>query len=110
MMELYLPKNYVNILAGLVNLAFEKLSKSLAVAITVDVVADSPAESLADEPDDLTAINGIGPTFASRLTAAGIDTYQKLAAESPERVKAAAKLQNWQADPAHWIAEAKELA
>ena len=30
--------------------------------------------------DDLTRVNGIGPVFASRLRAAGIDTFAKLAA------------------------------
>ena len=30
------------------------------------------------EPDDLTAIKGIGPTFAARLQAANINTYKQL--------------------------------
>ncbi len=30
--------------------------------------------------DDLTRVSGIGPVFASRLRAAGIDTFAKLAA------------------------------
>lgn len=30
--------------------------------------------------DDLTQINGIGPVFASRLRAAGLDSFEKIAA------------------------------
>ncbi len=98
MLEVVMPKNYVNLLAGLVNLAFERLG-----AVRQNIVAPQ-------EPDDLTVINGIGPTFARRLNEAGIDTFAKLAAAQPEEVKAIAKLADWQADPANWIAAARQMA
>lgn len=45
-------------------------------------VVESPPEmpSTDSVTDDLTQVNGIGPVFASRLRAAGIDTFAKLAA------------------------------
>ena len=36
--------------------------------------------------DDLTVVTGIGPVFAARLRAAGIDTFEKLAATDDERL------------------------
>lgn len=38
------------------------------------------------EPDDLTAIPGIGPVFARRLMEAGVATYRELATADPARV------------------------
>jgi F-type H+-transporting ATPase subunit gamma len=43
----------------------------------------------AGEPDDLTAIEGIGPTYSKVLTAAGIDTFEKLAGSSEDDLRAA---------------------
>ncbi|MEZ4734819.1 MAG: helix-hairpin-helix domain-containing protein [Caldilineaceae bacterium] len=37
-------------------------------------------------PDDLEAINGIGPVYASRLQAAGIHTFAQLAELTPEHI------------------------
>lgn len=39
------------------------------------------------EGDDLTKIEGIGPKGAEVLTAAGLDTFAKLAASTPEAIK-----------------------
>lgn len=36
--------------------------------------------------DDLTVVNGIGPVFAARLRAAGIDTFGKLAETDDTRL------------------------
>jgi predicted flap endonuclease-1-like 5' DNA nuclease len=103
MLELVLPKNYIKVLAGVVGMIFEQFNGSgRHVGAEVDVTETAP--------DDLTVINGIGPTFAKRLQEAGIDSFQKLAAASPAFVKEAAKLADWQADPADWIEEAKTLA
>lgn len=38
------------------------------------------------EPDDLTAVKGIGPVFAERLSASGITTFAELAETSEERL------------------------
>ncbi len=58
-------------------------------------------------PDDLTTINGIGPTFAKRFNAAGITTIEQLAALTPEEAKAISQAADWQADTEEWIAQAK---
>lgn len=96
MLEIVMPKNYVNVLAGLVSLAFERLGGS--------------KPETKSGPDDLTQINGIGPTFARRLNEAGIYSFAALAAADPEQVREVTKVANWQADPADWIAAAKALA
>lgn len=118
MLEIVLPKNYINLLAGMVSLVFEQLNDTDVTVPKAKVTIDDksakkkikPKAVVVDKPDDLTVINGIGPTFAKRLKAAGIATYQALAKASPEHVKEVAKLQDWQANPEDWIAEAKELA
>ena len=61
--------------------------------------------------DPLIDINGIGPVIEKRMFEAGIFTFEQLAAESPERLRTIARLQEWQdADPAAWISEARERA
>ena len=60
------------------------------------------------EPDDLTAIKGIGPVFATRLNKAGIFTYAQLAAQTAEKIQFITQVTRW--DPADWIAEANILA
>lgn len=127
MLEVVMPKNYLNLFAGLVSLAFERLAtvgKALpeqpevvvtevakTEAIKKEVVEPLPPVATSVKPDDLTLINGIGPTFARRLNEAGINTFAKLAATKPEEVKVIAKVADWQAvDPAHWVAMAKQLA
>ena len=110
MLEIVLPKNYINVLAGIVSMVFEQLNGvNMPVAkVTVDI--DDVAETAQTETiDDLTIITGIGPTFAKRLQAAGITTYQDLASASPDYVKEVAKLADWQANPADWIAAAQDL-
>lgn len=115
MLELVQPKNYINILAGMVSLVFEQFNAinvdvpTASVTVEVKNVKEAAPKGKA-KSDDLTVINGIGPTFAKRLKAAGITSYQALADASPEHVKEVAKLADWQANPADWIAEAKELA
>lgn len=113
LLELLKPQNGIKLLAGLSGLFFERvLTGQLtngeweAVETAVAIGADSPAVKAAVQ-DDLTLINGIGPTFARRLQAAGITSYAQLAEMTPERVKEIAQLSNWQADPAGWIAQAR---
>lgn len=49
--------------------------------------AAAPAPSLAaEEEDDLTRIDGIGPKSAAALRAAGIDTFEKLAQSNTEQI------------------------
>ncbi|MCA9932521.1 MAG: hypothetical protein H6662_18290 [Ardenticatenaceae bacterium] len=68
------------------------------------------AMETAVSPDDLTLINGIGPTFARRLQEAGVTTYAKLAILTPEYLKEVTKAADWQADPANWIVQAQARA
>ena len=122
MSELVTPKNYINLIAGVVNLFFEQVNNlsnrlpAAKVTIEIDTIEESTvaepakADALPAQADDLTVINGIGPTFAKRLQAAGITTFQALASASPEHIKEVAKLADWQANPADWIAAAKALA
>jgi predicted flap endonuclease-1-like 5' DNA nuclease len=176
MLEIVMPKNYVNVVAGVISLVFERLGAirqemqrpmsepvvevatavaeppmvkpvvEVATAVAeppmvepvvevVTAVAEPPmvepvvevvtavAEPPMVEPvvevatavapamsDDLTRIKGIGPTFARRLRDAGLDSYAKLAAATPAEVKEAAKLAEWQGNPAEWVIAAGVLA
>ena len=78
-------------------------------AFLVDYIAQ--AERATSVPaDDLTQISGIGPTFARRLQAAGITTFAKMAALSPDYLREVSQAATWQADPEEWIAQANALA
>lgn len=72
---------------------------------------DEPGDGVDDAPDDLTAINGIGPVYAGRLQEAGIKTYAALAAQNAAYLRQVAQLKAWHAaDPEEWIAAARELS
>ncbi|MGD8805435.1 MAG: helix-hairpin-helix domain-containing protein [Chloroflexota bacterium] len=58
--------------------------------------------------DALEEIKGIGPIFANRLNAAGILTFEQLAATPADELTRITGVTRW--DPADWIAEATELA
>ena len=67
------------------------------------------AEQQTAEVDDLTQIDGIGPTFAERLAEAGIATFAQLAGLSPEQAREITHV-TVQSDPADWITEAQSLS
>ena len=98
-LELANPKNAVNLVAGVISIVFEKLN------------GETPFLNghMTKEADDLTQINGIGPTFAQRLNAAGIITFADLAEQTPEYIRLVAHVESWQGDPKAWIDEAKKL-
>ena len=58
------------------------------------------------QPQDLTAIEGIGPKIEEVLQAGGINTYAKLAAISPERLRQILSDAGIGADPASWPEQA----
>ena len=83
----------------------------------VPVVPTPPSPAAANvsaqsngKPDDLTAIKGIGPTYAKRLQQAGIKTYNELAKQSPDTLREITRAAGNTADPVQWIAEARSLA
>jgi predicted flap endonuclease-1-like 5' DNA nuclease len=87
-------QNLINFTAGLMGILFDKYEGSLEAAGGVV------------EADDLTQIDGIGPTFASRLYDAEINTFAQLAAMSPDQVQEITNATG-QGSPAAWIAEAR---
>jgi len=65
-------------------------------------------EAVAALPDDLTAIKGIGPTYARRLSEAGYTHYADLAQATPEALREITKAPPM-ADPEAWIEQARGL-
>ena len=59
-------------------------SITIETVVSVDLAEEVKVDA---EADDLTKINGIGPTFAKRLQEAGITTYKALASSTAEQVK-----------------------
>ena len=61
--------------------------------------------------DNLEDINGIGAIFAARLNAAGIVSFEQLAATSPEHIRDIIQPEEWQKiEPEAWVSEAAEFA
>ncbi|MFC7068377.1 helix-hairpin-helix domain-containing protein [Halobaculum lipolyticum] len=73
-----------------------------------DTEADDEDTAAESAPDDLRAIDGIGPTYAKRLANAGVDTFAALAAADADRVAEAANTSASRAT--EWIAAAERLA
>ena len=83
----------------------------IETTVSDEIILDvSENEQDAVEPDDLTAINGIGPTFSKRLQEAGITTYSALAGSSEDQIREITGVADWQADPHDWIVEAAARA
>ncbi len=84
---------------------------SREIDITESALAEGAEASPEASAERLEAIRGIGPKFAGRLHAAGIHTFEALAAQSPERLREIVQAQPWQKiEPEAWIAEASRLA
>ncbi len=67
-----------------------------------------PAASEPPAGDDLTRVNGIGPVYAAKLAAAGVTTFQDLAAADADALATAADLARDRV--ADWIGKAADLA
>jgi large subunit ribosomal protein L21 len=76
------------------------------------LIEDAPPAPVAIQPDDLEVINGIGPVFAGRLRAAGIETFAQLAELTPDRIREiiAPIRSSHMIDAEGWIAEARTLS
>ncbi len=69
-------------------------------------------EAVATGNDDLTLINGIGPTFASALNALGIHTFAQLAEQRPAELasRMTTRITAERIRRDRWIEQARELA
>ncbi|MFN2134655.1 MAG: helix-hairpin-helix domain-containing protein [Candidatus Promineifilaceae bacterium] len=75
------------------------------------VAARAAIIGLAEQPDDLKLIQGIGPRFSEKLAASGIATFAALAAASDDELDDAIEPQNWQKlDYESWRAQARTFA
>lgn len=78
---------------------------------SADAAPDEEAQPIAVDatPDNLEAINGIGPVFARRLREEGVIRFDQLAALTPERIRAiiAPIRSGHMIDAERWIAEAR---
>ena len=97
-------KDVIDVAAGLMGILFDKYESTMGRE-----PLSEPVEIAAQESADFTLIDGIGPTFASRLVDAGITTFAQLAELTPEQAREITRV-TVQSDPADWIAEAKALA
>jgi predicted flap endonuclease-1-like 5' DNA nuclease len=87
-----------------------RAEESAARTAVIDLGQATSAEESA-AIDDLTKIRGVGPTYASRLAAAGIHSYADLATADPDELEKAVGVKEWQqVDTRAWIAEAAALA
>jgi predicted flap endonuclease-1-like 5' DNA nuclease len=106
-----------------------QLDQALAAAAAAPIIAEAVSEAPAKTPkprkekvaparaaefelppviDDLTTIEGIGPTYAARLRVAGINSYQELASSDEARLAAAINAAPWQkVSYADWIRQAQ---
>ncbi len=73
--------------------------------------SEMPDDEVYAAHDDLTRVRGIGPKFAAALNAAGITTFDHLAAATPDQLRDAINPSPMQRlDFAGWSAHAAELA
>lgn len=90
------------------------LAETRGTTIDLSAEAARPAVTVAEPEvgvDDFTAIEGIGPAFAARLSEAGITRYSDLAAVDPADLPTTLGLRNWQKiDADAVVAQAKVLA
>jgi len=100
-------KNIIDFTAGFMGILFEKYEGAQGQAH--EEGSEPAVEPQTAEVDDLTQIDGIGPTFAKRLTEAGFTTFALLAELSPEEAREITHV-TVQSDPADWIAEAQSLS
>ena len=93
-------------------LAFQSNDVQDAPADGPVVVANDTTQPIVNASvDDLTLIRGIGPVYAQRLNAAGIQNFSQLAELAPEQISAIVIQGNidHRIDTRDWIGQAQEL-
>lgn len=80
-----------------------------AEAAAPAVEGETPAAAVPAELDDFTRINGVGPVFAGRLKAAGINTFADLAALTPAEIAAIIKWSEERVIRTEIIAQARQF-
>ncbi|HFB52151.1 MAG TPA: hypothetical protein ENJ48_00530 [Anaerolineae bacterium] len=66
---------------------------------------------VAGRKDRLEMVKGIGAVFAKKLNDAGINMFEDLAQQTPERIREIIQPQEWQkVEPEMWIEQAKTFA
>ena len=88
----------------------QTLSRADSQPVTKEPVASTEATPALNKADDLTKIDGIGPTYSQRLKNAGITTFAALAQKTPDELRSAAKAPGKSADTEYWIAQARDMA
>lgn len=81
----------VGFVGGAIAVVWAMRDRFISVATSREPQAPSFRETASESPS-VDAIDGIGPVFAERLTAAGIATVADLSATSPDRVAEAASV------------------
>ena len=77
---------------------------------TAQATAPSVSAQHEQAGQDLTRIEGIGPTYAAKLHAEGITTFETLAALTPAELAARLNVPDWRRpDYAQWIAQARQM-
>ena len=74
-----------------------------------DAAPEAAEEAAAAEPQDLTALKGVGDAVAAVMTENGINTYADLAAQTPEGLEAMAKGYAARATRYDWIGQAQAM-
>lgn len=88
---------------------FEATEQSTVREGTGDIVSRAKESAAEPAADDLTKINGIGPTYAKRLMETGITTFGALSNSSPEELRIITKATGKAADTESWIIQASKL-
>ena len=96
------------VLSGLADLWGLEAASEESQAVQSSVEEETSPEGI---ENDLTLINGIGPTYERRLKDAGIRSYADLAQQDPDSLREIVGVEDWHAaDPQQWIDEAQTLS
>jgi len=93
----------------------EGVSSAIVPAPLAETPTPTPAAPFSpptSEPDDLTKLEGIGPTISKALIAQGIDTFEKVAAKTVDDLQAATDAEGVRFSPSaeSWAEQASYAA